>query len=121
MTYQQPTAPLISGMSNLRMIRRMVTGLAVLTFAVLVIVGQRPAPSVAAAPVHRPSVMSQMHWSPALAHRFTGCAAKVHGVPSAFVVERLSGKVQRMSFDEAWKRTHDKQHADDVWVRGACK
>jgi hypothetical protein len=62
-------------------------------------------------------------WTHALAARFPGCSTHLPAgtIPSAFVVERLSGHTERMAFDEAWKRTHDKSHADDIWVRGMCR
>lgn len=62
-------------------------------------------------------------WSSALAARFPGCRASLPAgtLPTGFVVQRLDGSVERMRFDETWRRTHDRDRANDVWVVGQCR
>lgn len=52
-----------------------------------------------------------------------GCRTRLPGgvIPTHFLVVRATGQVQRMPFDDAWRRTHDTSNADDVWVIGACR
>ena len=79
----------------------------------------------AGAPVLLPSAAQDRGyvWTPHLAARFPGCEAHLPAgtVPGGFLVQRLDGSFERMAFDEAWRRTHDAQRADDVWVFGACR
>lgn len=58
-------------------------------------------------------------WTRAMAARFPGCTGRVV-LADTVVVVRLSGDVERMSFDEAWGRSHNGNPADDVWVVGSC-
>lgn len=70
-----------------------------------------------------PAAPLAFRWTPELARELPGCRAQLPAgaVASAFVVRRLDGSDERMAFDEAWRRTHDRAHADDVWVEGQCR
>lgn len=107
---------LASATAHLRNVKRFATILAAFVFAALLLL-----PHAAAAPaaVSRPGL--SFEWTDQLAARFDGCAAHGDGVAAAFVVVRLDGSVQRMGFDEAWHRTHDRRAADDVWTVGQCR
>lgn len=64
-------------------------------------------------------------WKHAHADRFPGCAdiARWPGaeVPTAVVVVRRDGRLQRMAFGEAYRRATSASAADDVWTIGACR
>ena len=110
-------------MSALRLVRRLITfSVAACSIASFTLTHQQAHPQPADQQASLPSVRSYA-WTPRLAALFPGCVASLPAgvVPSAFVVQRLDGSFERMAFDDAWRRTHDAQHADDVWVFGACR
>jgi hypothetical protein len=59
-------------------------------------------------------------WQATYAHRFGGCGAQRIEVPVDLVVVDMRRRVTQMGFDEAWRRTHNVESADDVWVVGWC-
>ncbi len=63
-------------------------------------------------------------WRRGYAHRFGGCVdiAKWADseVPTTVVVVRRDGGLERMLFDEAFRRAKSATAADDVWTIGAC-
>lgn len=51
-----------------------------------------------------------------------GCSRSIPGALfDTLLVVTQQGKVVRMSFDRAWKVTHDDSKANDVWVIGNCE
>jgi hypothetical protein len=83
----------------------------------------RPSPSVPGAnPLSRTT--DHPTWKPAHAERFPGCVDmarwEASAVPSTVVVVRRRGDLQRISFDEAFRRATSASAADDVWTIGAC-
>lgn len=59
-------------------------------------------------------------WHDRYAARFPGCTDHKRLVDTLLVV-RLDAELQRMSFDDAWTRTHNENTADDVWIVGWCE
>ena len=59
-------------------------------------------------------------WQPTYAHRFSGCGPQRSKVPVDLVVVDMRRHATRMGFDDAWRRTHNVESADDVWVVGWC-
>jgi hypothetical protein len=63
-------------------------------------------------------------WMRAHAARFPGCVDvaqwAARRVPTTVVVLRRDGALQRMPFDEAYRRATSASAADDVWTVGAC-
>jgi hypothetical protein len=57
-------------------------------------------------------------WTPAIARQFPGCTAG-HALAPVVAV-KLDGRAYRMTFSEAWDRTHNDNIADDVWIVGTC-
>lgn len=69
-------------------------------------------------------VKDEPRWMPAHADRFPGCVDVARWPsetgPASVVVVRRNGDLQRMSFDEAYRRATSDSAADDVWTIGAC-
>ncbi len=69
-------------------------------------------------------VMGEPRWKPAHAVRFPGCVDVARWPsetgPDSVVVVRRNGDLQRMSFEEAYRRATSDSAADDVWTIGAC-
>jgi hypothetical protein len=59
-------------------------------------------------------------WTATYAHRFSGCGPRRIEVPVDLVVVDMRRHATQMGFDEAWRRTHNVETADDVWVVGWC-
>jgi hypothetical protein len=63
-------------------------------------------------------------WRPAHARRFPGCIDMARWtasiVPTTVVVVRRDGDLERMDFDEAFRRATSPSAGDDVWAVGAC-
>ncbi len=64
-------------------------------------------------------------WRRAHAQRFPGCVDMARWsasiVPPTVVVARRDGDLERMDFDEAFRRATSPSAADDVWTIGACR
>ncbi|HSE07826.1 MAG TPA: hypothetical protein VLB29_04100 [Nocardioidaceae bacterium] len=64
-------------------------------------------------------------WRPADAARFPGCVDMARWtaaiVPSSVIVVRRSGELERMPFDEAFRRATSPSAADDLRTIGACR
>lgn len=64
-------------------------------------------------------------WRRAHAQRFPGCVDMARWsasiVPATVVVVRRGGDIERMDFDEAFRRATSTSSADDVWTIGACR
>lgn len=67
-------------------------------------------------PNNQPNVPS---WTKADAKAFPGCSD--HKVLGDVIVVHTDASRERLSFDTAWKITHDNNTANDVWVIGWCK
>lgn len=95
-------------------------------FTVVLIVAMAANAKSAEPPAAQPIIKTQpaVHpeWKPAYASQFPGCAAKATGIPATvLVVDERDGQVKRISFDRAWKLTHDTNRFDIVWTVGFCK
>lgn len=66
----------------------------------------------------------QPAWKHFHAARFPGCVDmarwQASDVPTTVVVVRRDGRLQRMTFGEAYHRATSSSAADDVWTIGAC-
>lgn len=64
-------------------------------------------------------------WRRTHAQRFPGCVDMARWsasiVPATVVVVRRGGELERMDFDEAFRRATSPAAADDVWTIGACR
>lgn len=121
--YQALAVRLLGGMGHLRNLSRLLVGIAVALFAAFLLVPAAPvAATFGLVPSSAHVAPLTFPWTAALAAKFPGCREHLPAgqVASAFVVVRLSGTVERMAFDDAWARTHDRQAADDVWTVGQC-
>jgi hypothetical protein len=74
--------------------------------------------AVAGVDDHKPS--ARPLWTPELGRHHHGCTAERFDGFRRILVIRGDGRSQALPFDEAWRRTHNRNRADDVWVVGYC-
>lgn len=68
---------------------------------------------------------AHLAWTDAHGRRYPNCVAvtgwSTTRAPTALVVVRRNGDLQRMSLGEAHRRAVSASAADDVWTIGACR
>jgi hypothetical protein len=74
------------------------------------------APMAGSKPVNKPS------WTSRLSRQFDGCrnmsTRRAGYVPSRVVVVGQNNRAREMSLDQAWRRAHDANRANDGWTVG---